>query len=535
MPQTDAPAEATPAERRPVKTMALLAGIVLAGLLLRVNHMAVRSLWFDEAFTTRLIRFPFAEIVTRTARDNNPPLYYLLLKAWTLIFGTSPLALRLPSVLLGGLTIVGMYLAAVEVVLAGGSGAATISRARRFALLVAALVALSALQVRCALDARMYTLGTALFALSSWALLRALRAWPQRRGPWLVYGGVTLLFAYTHSYAPLSIAAQAVYVAGFLLVRNGWRVAAAVRSPVAPGALVGLAIVALGYAPWLPVVWKQHAQVHDVFWTPPFSSQVIGQSCFQMFVEPDYPGTGGCSRGEARLCLLVCGAGFLVLVWGARPQDWYPICAAGVPVGFALAISLLDTTLFLARYLAFAQLFLLVGLALIVRRVPWRRVRNPVLAAVVLAVLCGNLRFFQRVAHTGRLGEHAAAECLAGRRQAGEPVVVASPVFYFGLRYCLHDAADCFLSQQKVVHHNGAAVITPQEVIGGEQLAGVPTRRVWVVNRLGSALFEAQVVAVPPDWRATSEKRFPLWRGTAEEIAVIEYEVPARARPDGCP
>src|SRR5207249_9260005 len=78
--------------------------------------------------------------------------------------------------------------------------------------------------------------------------------------------------------------------------------------------------------------------------------------------------------------------------------------------------------------------------------------------------------------------EHAAADWLRSRRQPDEPVLVASPYNYFGIRYYLHDSPECYLFQQRVAHHDGAAVIAPQEMIGKEQLEAIARARFWAVN-----------------------------------------------------
>src|SRR3989338_11107154 len=80
------------------QTAGLLGVIVLLGVALRSYHLGARGLWFDEAFSWRLIQFPLPELPTRAAADVHPPLYYILLKLWASIFDTSLLSLRLFSV-----------------------------------------------------------------------------------------------------------------------------------------------------------------------------------------------------------------------------------------------------------------------------------------------------------------------------------------------------------------------------------------------------------------------------------------------------
>ena len=65
-----------------------------------------QSLWLDEGTTARVVKeYGFTQIVSGFSRsDFHPPLYYFFMKAWTLVFGTSEIALRMPSVIFSILT-----------------------------------------------------------------------------------------------------------------------------------------------------------------------------------------------------------------------------------------------------------------------------------------------------------------------------------------------------------------------------------------------------------------------------------------------
>lgn len=54
----------------------------------------VQDLWRDEAFSVLLSERSFGEIIQLTVRDFSPPLYYILLKYWMLLWGTSEVAIR---------------------------------------------------------------------------------------------------------------------------------------------------------------------------------------------------------------------------------------------------------------------------------------------------------------------------------------------------------------------------------------------------------------------------------------------------------
>ena len=67
-----------------------LPGVLILSAALQFTNMSRSSIWHDEGFTAMLVKkFSYLEIIARTARDVHPPLYYLLLKPWTSLFGYS--------------------------------------------------------------------------------------------------------------------------------------------------------------------------------------------------------------------------------------------------------------------------------------------------------------------------------------------------------------------------------------------------------------------------------------------------------------
>ena len=57
-----------------------------------------KNIWFDEAYTIGLVSHGFSEILKIHTADVHPFLYYVLLKTFTLVFGSSLLSLRMFSV-----------------------------------------------------------------------------------------------------------------------------------------------------------------------------------------------------------------------------------------------------------------------------------------------------------------------------------------------------------------------------------------------------------------------------------------------------
>ncbi|MBI4009074.1 glycosyltransferase family 39 protein, partial [Candidatus Roizmanbacteria bacterium] len=56
-----------------------------------------QSLWRDEAFSYLLAKKNILQIITLSAKDFNPPLYYILLHLWIKIFGVTEISLRIFS------------------------------------------------------------------------------------------------------------------------------------------------------------------------------------------------------------------------------------------------------------------------------------------------------------------------------------------------------------------------------------------------------------------------------------------------------
>lgn len=84
--------------------------VLFAAFLLRLINLN-QSLWLDEAISYFAVKnFNFFEIITKfSLGDVHPPLYYLVLKFWTVLFGYSEIALRFPSVIFGVLTVWFVY------------------------------------------------------------------------------------------------------------------------------------------------------------------------------------------------------------------------------------------------------------------------------------------------------------------------------------------------------------------------------------------------------------------------------------------
>jgi mannosyltransferase len=518
-----------PAERRRLFVPLTLALILVAGLLLRLQTASTRSIWFDEAWSWRMSRFPLAELIEHTAADVHPPLYYLLLKAWTAAFGDSPLAMRSLSALFGVLTILAAYDLIRQVRPRSNSlstkGGET-PPLQRFpvgaALLVAALVAFSVFQIRYGWEARMYALGTFLYAASGAALFRAVRASDKSGKWWAVYGALIVLFAYTHYFALLSIAAQGFFLAGYFLVQAGGRWRALTRDPQLWLAFATYAIFLAALLPWASVFLQQLQQVHDDFWPKPVTAWSLPVACYQMFVDPE---NASCNLADAAALALACSCGLAALLWKARALEWYVFCGAVLPCAVAFLLGLSGMRVFYVRYLVFAHLAILTGLGLVVWRIPFLDIRLPVTLLLLANFAAAQGRFAANAdpAHHG--GVRAAAAYLAEHRRWDEPVVVSSPSFYFPLQYYLRDG-ECrlFHGPDKLRHYQGAPLLIPGDDFTAADIQAFRTNRVWIVyaaNGWGASRFPT-----PSEWVYQKETAYPESFAFQGEVVVVEYDVP---------
>lgn len=234
-----------------------LALLTLAGLVLRLAALDVVGLWWDEFVTLGRAAWPVPDLLRSLAHegpsdvslDSSPPLLHLLVHASLALFGPGDVAVKLPSVVAGTLTIPAVWLLGRRLF------------SDRVALAAAAMDALALFPVHYSREARPYALYLLLALTALTCLLRALE-----RGRWRDFAafcaaGIGMLYA---SYLASATLIALGLVAGWhcwQTVRAGqprlggrllWRFTASV--------LVMLAV----YAPWMEAHWFQMRTIAGV-------------------------------------------------------------------------------------------------------------------------------------------------------------------------------------------------------------------------------------------------------------------------------
>lgn len=137
----------------------LIAVLALAAVL-RFGGLGDEAIWMDEAATLWFSDLDWGYLWKEIPKfENHPPLYYMLLKAWRMIAGSSELAIRVPSALASLGVVVFLFIAGRVVgqtLGAGGSGDVAPRQGWSLGLLAGALAALSGFQITFAEEARPY-------------------------------------------------------------------------------------------------------------------------------------------------------------------------------------------------------------------------------------------------------------------------------------------------------------------------------------------------------------------------------------------
>ncbi len=426
--------------RRAVLSAAI---VFAAALVVRVVGIGDRSLWLDEADTLRTVTAPDLAALLDRVREveiGKTPLYPLLLRAWTAVFGTSEAALRWPSALAGAAAAVGAFLWASALLENGGSRTAL---ARHGPLLAGVVVALHPELIGLSREARSYSFSHAFAFLAGAASVPA----------YLAPAGPRTRLARVAAPLLAALAASFHLFTGFLSVGIFVGVAAILRARRASlrPVIVGVAALLVLLALQAPLVMR-HANVQ-------YGAGDLPRAGLRDFGHHARLLLGGSWAAVPVLALL----GVAAFRGRREPIVRVALWTGAASVGAALAVHLAGPTILLtpSRYLAWS-----VGPMALVAATLTSRMRDlPAAAASALLVLALGAGALQ-----GRLREIDYAEDWRGvadairadGARADDVVAVHRPFVETPLR----------------VYYTGPAPVLPLE---DALLPGRSTGRVWLV------------------------------------------------------
>ena len=356
------------APREPIWLYAGLTVVAVAVPLVLIRHL---SLWYDELFSAYFAaQGPDYLLRQGWAQETNPPFYYLLLWAWSELFGRSEAALRAPSLLaeIGTLPVVYAIARRLEAAPAAAWRAV-------------AVYACGAATVQYALMVRTYALWTLFVALAMLVLVCGIRALaapePDRDRRCLKYGAgfaaASVAALYAHDVTVVFAgAADATFLAAWWWQRG--RSLRALGAWIAPQ-LVGL-LIAL---PQLLVIANQ-VQASEIDWIPQASPLMAVGVLVELFGGPPYPGM--------LLRTIVAAVVLLLFLWGAvaaiRRRSPATALVLLIVVGFAL---LYAVSMWRPILLARTALWLLAPVAIVIALAMDGIRRNAARLAAALGVI----------------------------------------------------------------------------------------------------------------------------------------------------
>jgi uncharacterized membrane protein len=257
-------APADPTSRWDSIHVALAILVIGIGVFLRWAFLQHQSLWSDEGYTLWVSRFSPADIWRSLENDASPPLYYVLLHYWDLLFGID--WMRGLSAFVGTLSIPLFYLLARKILV------------DKSAVVVAmALYAVSFFQIWYSNEARSYEL----FGFLSLATVYLLICRLERPS---VLNACTLVLWITASLYAHNM--TLFYFPGLMLLWFIYPAQMEIRKRFTDGLLIGFAVLAL-YIPWILKLRQQAKEIQGGFWiSKPQPHDLLNSLCVLSGIDP---------------------------------------------------------------------------------------------------------------------------------------------------------------------------------------------------------------------------------------------------------
>jgi 4-amino-4-deoxy-L-arabinose transferase-like glycosyltransferase len=378
----------------------------------RLIALDSRTLWYDDVFSLFLARQEWGAIVSGTAADTMPPLYYFLLSAWRGL-GETAFSLRFLSVSLSMLVTAGVYRTAAKLFSA------------RAGLFAALLTAVSPLQVYHAQELRMYGLLALALLAYLYCFVVFYRAAQRGEADYRALAGLTLAGAaalYTHNLAFVTLAAASVYLAW----KRAWRPLMALG--VAQGASAAL------FIPWALYLPGQVDKIQRAFWTLPPSWPDVLQTV--VVFTTNLPLDPGLLTPALFVSLAgVCLAGIALARARGRnePAVSLPVVMALVPPAMLFALSYVIRPVFVPRGFILSSLiyYMLLGQVVAGARPLLRGVALAGLALVMLPALAYQYTY----AEFPRSPFREANAFLAQAIRPGDALVHDNKLTFFPMQY----------------------------------------------------------------------------------------------------
>ncbi len=227
------------------RVILILVSIIVIGSLLRIYHLGTESIWLDEVASIDGSKESLVSVIESSGRLHNvPPLYFVLLHFWMLLFGKGEIAVRSLSAIFGIVSIFVIYKVGCQLF------------NRKVGLISGFLSAISCYHIYYSQEARAYSLLQLLTLLSFSVFIKIVKT-DNKRGFYSVLLLLTnVCLAYTHPYGLFVIISQIVY---FLFL---WSEYKRLRFW-----FLGVQVATVAFfSPWIPTFLGRVSKVSEGFW-----------------------------------------------------------------------------------------------------------------------------------------------------------------------------------------------------------------------------------------------------------------------------
>ena len=342
--------------------------IFTAFILLSAVYLSLvwnNNVWMDEAFTASLVHTDLAGVIRASMNDTLPPLYNIILKLATDVFGYTTPVMKITSV--------------IPMILTLAVGAVTVRRRFGFstAILFMMFVTFMPLMMYYGVEIRMYSLGF-FFATASGVYAYEVISDPGRKN-WALFTCFSVLAGYSHHFAFVTVAFAYFYLLLYFIF---------IERKSLKNWFWCLLATFIAYLPCLIVTLSQISRVSGYFSMPD-----IDLSQFVLYLEYPYivgflPATIVCTL--IMLAALVIFAAALIRRRRAERDEIYALCCFTVYYGvliFGTILSrIMTANIFVDRYLFFSTGLLWLFAAVIIGKN--RRFAVPAFAAVLMVGIC---------------------------------------------------------------------------------------------------------------------------------------------------
>ncbi|MCC7526887.1 MAG: glycosyltransferase family 39 protein [Candidatus Melainabacteria bacterium] len=361
-------------QKRAVLSLCILLAIVALGLLFRLNELGKYGLFGDEIYSILVATGKGdPELI---AFDSIRPVYFFLLRQW-MNFGDSEEWLRLLSVIFGTANIFLTYYLS------------TLVSGRKVALVAAALMAVSPMEVHYCQLVRMYTLGSFFALLGSIVFIKAWQT--GKKQLMFVWAAVRTLMVWT---LPLT-----AVLLGCDIALSLWKERKSKLMSTVIACFVAVIALYLSFA-WKMPVLTAHSAYDEWRYGLPVPQIADALMMFVNFTSTALPiqeCEGPCEGGmladlysSVVLCLITTS--FLP----AARERWLIWCSAWaiLPILLALVASQFTASFVITRYLMFASpfAFIIIAAGWVELWKPWKlRILSILIAVLYVAIMWMNL------------------------------------------------------------------------------------------------------------------------------------------------